>query len=189
LVRTRAGSDRDEETSVSIRLARTPDDISVATTLMKEYRNWLAAHREITAFPDRVLRRGLIDLDAEIEALPGAYRPPGGALLLARVGRTPIGCAALRRLRRSVGEIKRIYVRPQYRGHGVGRRLTRAALDRARRCGYRRAVLDTLPTMSAAIEIYRREGFAPIPPYWNHPVSGALFFEYRFPGPKKPPAR
>ncbi len=147
---------------------------------MKEYRDWLATHREITAFPDPVLKRGLRELDAEIEGLPGSYRPPGGALVIARIGRTPVGCGALRRRSRSVGEIKRVYVRPRYRGRGLGLRLTRSLLERARKYGYRRVVLDTLPAMRAAIRVYRDQGFVPTPRYWDHPVADALFFEYRF---------
>jgi ribosomal protein S18 acetylase RimI-like enzyme len=77
-----------------------------------------------------------------------------------------------------VGEIKRVYVRPEGRGQGIGRRLTRAALDEAKRLGYHRVVLDTLPSMGSAVALYRKMGFRPIPAYWKHPVPGALFFEY-----------
>ena len=76
-------------------------------------------------------------------------------------------------------ELKRVYVRPEFRGRRLGRRLTLAALRAASRLGYRRVVLDTLPKMSAAIRLYRSLGFIEIPPYWDHPVPGAIFFAKR----------
>lgn len=151
------------------------------------YRRWLARHREVTAFPDPVLREGLAGLDREIAGLPGEYAPPGGALFVGVEGGRAAGCAALRRWGGSTAEIKRVYVATGQRGGGLGRRLTQAALRRARALGYRRVVLDTLPTMTAAVQLYRRLGFRPIAPYWDHPVAGALFFEYRFARPSGRP--
>jgi ribosomal protein S18 acetylase RimI-like enzyme len=118
-------------------------------------------------------------MDEEIDHLPGDYRPPTGALFLALEGGGPIGCAALRRAKPGMGELKRLYVRPKGRKMGVGRRLTQTVLCRARRIGYRRVVLDTLPTMRPAIALYRSMGFQPTAPYWPSPVPGALFLEYR----------
>jgi len=166
----------------STRLVRTAKDVEHARRLLREYREWLWHHREVTAFPDSVLQAGLAGLDHEIELLPGAYESPGGALVLGLSGTTPVGCGALRRLRRGVGEIKRVYVRPDFRGRGLGHRITGMLLGRARSLGYQRAVLDTLPTMKSAIDLYRKMGFVPIPPYWRHPVPGALFFEYGLQG-------
>jgi len=151
----------------------------VARALFREYREWLVEHREVTAFGDAILRRGLQYFDREIADLPGDYAPPGGALFVAFEGPTAFGCAALRRQGRGVAEFKRLYVRATHRGTGMGRRLTRRALERARRLGYRRVVLDTLPTMVAAIATYRKMGFRPTGKYWPHPVKDALFFEYR----------
>jgi putative acetyltransferase len=160
---------------LAFRAVRTDAELRTARRVFREYLAWLLAHREVTAFSDAILARGRADLEREIEELPGAYRPPGGDLLLARIGRTTIGCGAFRRLRPGVAELKRIYVRPSARGFGFGRRVTRALLARATRLGYRRVVLDTLPTMTAAIELYRSLGFRPVRPYWPHPVPGALF--------------
>jgi GNAT superfamily N-acetyltransferase len=169
-----------------LRSVRSANDLETVRVLFREYRQWLADHREVTAFDDSILKVGLRDLDQEIDALPGAYGPPRGALFLALEGPKPIGCGALRPLGRNVGEIKRVYVRPTSRGGGLGRRITRAALNRARKLGYQRVVLDTLPTMTPAIALYTKMGFVPIEAYWAHPVPGALFFEYRF---RRTPAR
>jgi GNAT superfamily N-acetyltransferase len=173
---------------LSIRLATTPTEVERARTLFLEYREWLVAHREVTAFPDDVLARGLKIMDREIEGLPGEYVPPRGALYLAWAGGDPIGCAALRPLGPTTAEFKRLFVRPSSRSSGVGRDLTARALLRARKVGYRRVVLDTLPTMGRAIALYRSMGFLPIAAYWKHPVPGALFFEIRLPLEKRAPS-
>jgi ribosomal protein S18 acetylase RimI-like enzyme len=157
------------------------DELEDARGLFREYRTWLAEHREVTAFDDAILQRGLSWLDEEIARLPGEYAPPGGALLLAYDGDRPFGCAGVRRWHEGVAELKRVYVNPTYRGGGMGRQLTESALEQARTLGYTRVVLDTLPQMQSAIALYRKMGFQPIDPYWAHPVAGALFFEYRFP--------
>jgi GNAT superfamily N-acetyltransferase len=145
---------------------------------MWDYRGWLAEHIGTIPVANAIVESGFRNLDEEIRSLPGAYSPPEGRLFIALNGKTPVGCAALHRLRPDVGEIKRVYVRPEGRGQGIGRRLTRAALDEAKRLGYHRVVLDTLPSMGSAVALYRKMGFRPIPAYWKHPVPGALFFEY-----------
>jgi GNAT superfamily N-acetyltransferase len=167
----------------SIREVRTAVQVEEARKLFLEYRAWLAVHREVTAFADSFLKTGLSFLDEEIRALPGAYAPPRGALLVAYEGATPIGCAALRPHGPGTAEFKRLFVRPSRRNTGVGRRLTLRTLARARRLGYDRVVLDTLPRMDRAIALYRTLGFRTIPRYWDHPVADALFFELRL----KPP--
>ncbi|HLY77359.1 MAG TPA: GNAT family N-acetyltransferase [Thermoplasmata archaeon] len=167
---------------MTVRSVRSLRQIEAVRALFLEYRTWQAVHREVTAFPDPILERGLRHLDDEIASLPGVYRPPEGALYLATVGREAAGCTGVRRIQPHVCELKRLYVRPDYRGWGIGRRLTRAALNGARTLGYRSVVLDTLPTMGSAIRLYHAMGFQPIPEYWPNPVEGALFFEYRLSG-------
>jgi ribosomal protein S18 acetylase RimI-like enzyme len=117
----------------------------------------------------------LQDFAAELAALPGAYGPPCGCLLLARVDGAAAGCVALRPLTEEDGELKRMYVRPAYRGLGLGRSLATAMLEEARRRGYRRVCLDTLPSMAAAVALYRALGFRPIEPYGSVPIPGALY--------------
>ncbi len=103
--------------------------------------------------------------DAELEALPGAYGPPQGAMLLARTGGRPVGTVGLRPHAVDVCEMKRLYVCPDQRGKGAGRALALAILAEARRLGYRRMVLDTLETLTPAIALYRSLGFAETEPY------------------------
>ncbi len=122
---------------------------------------------------------GLSLVDRLIAELPGAYGPPTGDILLWFQDGSVVACGALRELVPRVGEIKRIYVRPEFRGKGFGPTFVRALLDRAREVGYERLRVDTLPSMQAAIEFYQELGFRPIPSFWPHPVRDALFFERR----------
>jgi putative acetyltransferase len=168
---------------VTVRVASTRVQIASARRLFTEYRRWLATHREVTDFDDTILHTGLARFDAEIRRLPGEYSAPRGALILATAGSRLAGCGGLRGLRGSDAELKRLYVRPRFRHLGIGRRIARTALRYARRMGYRRVLLDTLPLMTGAIGLYRGMGFTPIGPYWAHPVPDALFFEFRLPSP------
>jgi ribosomal protein S18 acetylase RimI-like enzyme len=120
---------------------------------------------------------GYQDFPTELSTLPGKYAPPAGALLLARdAGGTPIGCVAIRPAGADGGcEMKRLYVAPAARGLGLGRALLDAVLGEAARLGYREIRLDTLPTMTEAIAMYRRHGFAPIAPYYEGAPAGTLF--------------
>ena len=119
------------------------------------------------------------NFDQEREALPGAYAPPGGVLLIARDGEAAAGCVALRRLDAGTGEMKRMYVRAQYRGSGLGRRLAVAIVGEAKQRDYARLVLDTLPKLTSAIALYRDLGFRECGPYLPAPTPGALCFELR----------
>lgn len=118
------------------------------------------------------------DFEAELERLGEMYAPPGGSLLLAHdeEGR-PIGCVALRTWAPGIGEMKRLYVRPPARGTGLGRRLAEEILAEARRLGLTRVCLDTVPSMRAAIALYRSLGFREAAPYRENPIAGTLYFE------------
>jgi putative acetyltransferase len=122
------------------------------------------------------------DFEREVVSLPGLYAPPNGRLLVAMqesAGNSgeAIGCIALRRLEPDVCEMKRLYVRPAFRGSGAGRELVSSLIEDARAIGYKRMLLDTLPSMAEAHKLYRTLGFREIPSYQKNPIPGALFFE------------
>ncbi|HKC70615.1 MAG TPA: GNAT family N-acetyltransferase [Terriglobales bacterium] len=120
--------------------------------------------------------------DQELAGLPGEYAPPQGRLLLARTGGELAGCVALHPLQAGVCEMKRLYVRPQYRGQGIGRALLNTVLGEARAIGYQRMRLDTVePVMQDAVRMYRAYGFREIPPYRENPIPGALYMEIELP--------
>jgi ribosomal protein S18 acetylase RimI-like enzyme len=113
----------------------------------------------------------------ELATLPGKYVPPEGGLWLAMGGDQPVGCVALRKLEEGIGELKRLYVRPAFRGSGLGRRLTEIVLVAARNCGYGLVRLDTLASMKAAIALYESLGFRRIGPYCYNPEESAVYME------------
>jgi len=151
--------------SVEIVRATSAAQIATARMLFKEYEASLGIELTFQGFAQEVL------------ALPGAYAPPAGRLLLATGGAGPAGCVALRPLEGGLCEMKRLYVRPTARGTRLGRRLAETVIGEARAIGYMRMRLDTLPSMKEAFALYQTLGFREIAPYYKTPVVGTRFME------------
>jgi len=116
--------------------------------------------------------------EKELAGLPGDYAPPGGRLLLAAYGSQFAGCVALHKLDDEICEMKRLYVRPEFRGKGLGRVLAERVVADAREIGYKRLRLDTVePVMRGAVALYRKLAFREIAPYRDNPIAGALYME------------
>ena len=151
---------------MTIIYAESPGHIHEARRLFKEY--------GATLPPELWFE----DFRQEVDGLPGEYGPPFGRLLLAMAGDgAAVGCVALRRWDAGIGELKRMFVRPAYRGRGIGKQLGLAVLDEALAMGYERVRLDTAPTMVEAIRLYERLGFRRIEPYRHYPVADVIFME------------
>jgi len=173
--------------------AETPEEIEEVRRLLREYEASLGVSLCFQGF------------ERELAELPGEYAPPGGRLLLcsagvspavagasrsrtrgqdahATAGETPalhqaVGCVALRRIDDESCEMKRLYLRPGFRGRGAGRVLAVAIIGEARRIGYKKMRLDTLPSMREAMALYETLGFKRIEPYRYNPIEGAVFAE------------
>lgn len=145
-----------------IRDATTAEDFAAARALFREYAGRLGVSLCFQGF------------EQELTVLETMYAPPTGALLLLCEGDASRGCVGLRPLGEEC-EMKRLYVRPELRGQGWGRRLAEAIADRARALGYRRLYLDTLPSMTEARALYADLGFAPTAPYSMNPVDGVTY--------------
>ncbi len=143
-------------------MPRCVDDVRA---IFKEYADWLGYDLCFQGF------------DGELADLPGNYAPPSGRLLLGVCDERIAGCVAVRELSPGVCEMKRLYVRDASRGRGIGKALATAAKDEARKIGYERMRLDTLPSMTVAIALYSYLGFVDIEPYRENPIEGARFME------------
>lgn len=170
--------------------AENAEGLRHASALFREYADSLGVDLSFQNF------------DHELAALPGDYAPPSGRLFVAMVDPCDaagieqtravssisstssaftsfisVGCVALRRFSGEICEMKRLYVRPEFRGSGAGRALANAIIEAAREIGYRGMRLDTLPQMTQAQTLYRALGFHEIPPYRHNPVPGTRYFE------------
>jgi ribosomal protein S18 acetylase RimI-like enzyme len=147
--------------------AETPEEIEEVRQLLREYEASLEVSLCFQGF------------ERELAALPGDYAPPGGRLLLASDTGQAVGCVALRRLDEESCEMKRLYLRPGFRGRGAGRLLAVAIIGEARKIGYEKMRLDTLAAMREARALYESLGFKRIEPYCHNPTQGAVFMELR----------
>jgi ribosomal protein S18 acetylase RimI-like enzyme len=149
----------------SLTLVAAGDDATLAEarSLFREYQRALGVDLCFQGF------------DAELASLPGAYAPPRGRLYVGRVGDEPACCVALRAHDALTAEMKRLFVRPAFRGRGFGQRLAQAVIADARAIGYAAIVLDTLPGMTSAQAMYVALGFRDIAPYTFNPIEGTRY--------------
>ncbi len=150
-------------------------DIETARELFEGYANWLDR--------DHGISLSFQGIEEELATLPGKYAPPTGHIYLGAVSGVALGCAAFRPFESETCEIKRLYVRPEGRGTGLGAKLVEATLEGARAAGYRRAVLDTAGFMTDAQALYARFGFTEIAPYYNNPLPGVRYMAASLTGP------
>lgn len=146
--------------------AESPAQIASVRELFLEYANSLGFSLCFQSF------------DKELAELPGNYAPPSGRLLLANYEGQLAACGALRKLEPDISEMKRLYLRPAFRGKGLGRALAEQLITEARTIGYNRMRLDTVePIMKGAVALYRSLGFKEIAPYRPNPIEGAMYLE------------
>ena len=148
--------------TIRIAEARWPDDRASVEALFREY---VASLAEDISFQN---------VDEELGTLPGKYARPTGVVLIARDAE-PAGAVAYRMVEPGVCEMKRLYVRPAFRGRGLARALADELIEHARAQGYRTMLLDTLASMQAARALYRDLGFVPVAPYYDNPLPGGLY--------------
>lgn len=152
---------------LKISQARTDKDIKIVKRLFVEYADSLDCDLCFQNFNE------------ELANLPGDYAPPSGCLLLARYNGKAAGCIAFRKIKSRISEMKRLYVKPKFRGLKVGRKLAEAVIAKARRIGYHRIRGDTLSSMTVAMALYASLGFKEIKPYRYNPIKGAIFIELK----------
>ena len=151
---------------VEIIQAETAEHIEQARTLFREYEKWFGMNLCFQNF------------DEEVENLPGKYKPPDGRLFLAFADGKLAGCIALRKLEAKICEMKRLFVREDFRGLGIGKILIEKLIAEAKKIGYEKMRLDTFPPkMSKAVELYNSYGFYEIEPYYHNPYGETLFME------------
>lgn len=145
--------------------AETPDEIAEVRRLLREYEASLGVSLCFQGF------------ERELAELPGEYAPPRGRLWMALDADQAVGCVALRRVDDETCEMKRLYLRPGFRGKGAGRVLAVAIIGEARKIGYKKMRLDTLAEMREARTLYESLGFKRIEPYYHNPMQGVIFME------------
>lgn len=161
-----SGNFQSSMNTVEIRQAESEIEIASTRELFREYEQWLGLDLCFQGFED------------ELKNLPGKYAPPDGRLYLAYADGDLAGCIALRSLADSVCEMKRLFVRGEYRGRQIGRFLIERVIEDAKKIGYGSMRLDTFPPkMGKAVQLYEACGFHEIAPYYDNPNEGVLFME------------
>jgi putative acetyltransferase len=166
MVESASSLKQDSPAAISLKQAESPEEIAQARELFLEYAKSLNFSLCFQSF------------DKELAELPGDYAPPNGRLLLLEHDGRLAGCVALHKLDAETCEMKRLYLRRDFRRKGLGLTLARAIIAEARKIGYRQMRLDTVePVMKDAVAMYRRMGFKEIAPYRPNPIAGAMYME------------
>lgn len=158
--------------TMNIIRAHTRKHVDEIRTLFREYEAFLGENLCFQGFEE------------ELAGLPGKYAPPQGVLLLAMTEDRAAGCGALRKLEEGVCEMKRLFVRPEFRDLGLGRTLAQHLVDEAIRLGYSTMLLDTLDRLKRAMAIYASMGFLPTEPYYQNPLKGVVYWKLDLEQPK-----
>lgn len=164
------------DTTYKIYKAKTPADLEAARQLFIEYQQGLGVDLCFQSFEE------------ELSGLPGKYAPPEGSILLLKQlieldksqelkGEKIAACVALRKHEEGVCEMKRLFVRPEFRGKKYGRLLVQAIIDFAREQNYKTMVLDTLVTLVPALHLYESFDFVKIPAYYGNPLEGVVYMK------------
>lgn len=159
------GDDREVTYRIILSNIEQRDDLANIKELFIEYAESLGVDLSFQGFEE------------ELNTLPGKYAEPEGCIILASVEDAPAGCVALRKINNEICEMKRLYVKSQFRSLGLGKKLANSIIEKARELGYEYIRLDTLPTMKRAQEMYREMGFYEIEPYIYNPVEGTRYLE------------
>ena len=149
---------------------KTAKHLDETRQLFREYENFLGVDLCFQGFEEELAR------------LPGEYVPPKGSLLLAVEGKHTAGCVALRPFNGDVCEMKRLYVRSEYRGVGLGRRLAKKIIKEAEKIGYSSMQLDTFDNLKEAVGLYESLGFKRVDPYYNNPLPGVIYWQLQLKG-------
>jgi carbonic anhydrase len=155
-----------DKTNYKIIAAESSDEIEEVRKLFLEYAEWLGFSLCFQNF------------DEELATLPGKYSSPEGRLYLVKTGNKYIGCIGLRKYENEICEMKRLYIKPEARGLGIGHKLVELIINDAKKIGYKKMRLDTIKNqMAAAIEIYKKNGFVETESYYKNPDPHTLYME------------
>lgn len=146
-------------------IATTQEDYSAAADLFKEYATWLNIDLSFQHFEE------------ELSGLREMYSFPKGGIILCKDGEEYIACVGIRRLDEQTAEMKRMYVKPDQQGKGIASELVKRSLEMAKECNYTSLVLDTLSTMTPAMNLYKKSGFEEIPAYYHNPNTTVIYFK------------
>lgn len=150
---------------MEIKPVTTKEESEIIIDLFGKYINEVNLNLDFQGFED------------ELKELPGKYDSPGGIIYLALIAQKPVGCIAVKPLFKNDSEMKRLYIKPDYRGMGISSKLTEYAINFAREYGYDNMYLDTLASMTPAIKLYKKHGFIETKPYYHNPLDNVVYMK------------